>query len=142
MSFSSLNNFLDSIVALLSEKLDAGIKVERQFPNKVKPHPLNKITVAIGAAKLISGKQCIGGVLTDSHKGREVTLTVEAAIFVPLTTDSCNAYTIMDRIYDLLLADECFGITQVEHGALSSNRATGSFELHSTITATLYETEE
>ncbi len=142
MNFSSLNRFLDSIVELLKEKLGDSITVERQFPNKVKPHPLNKITVAIGTNKRHRASKCIGNILTSAHIGTEVTIGIEVAIYIPLSIDSDCAYTVIDEIFSVLKADERFGVMESEHGVLSANRATGSFELHSTLTATLYETEE
>lgn len=142
MSFPSLNEFLDSIVELLTERFGKSVTVERQFPHRTKPHPLDKITVAIGTNKRSICSKCIGNILTDEHKGREVSIGIEAAVYVPLSANSGSAYTVIDEIYALLKADECFGITGLEHGVLSANRTTGSFELHSTLTATLYEMGE
>lgn len=142
MSFSSINKFLDSIVEFLKEKLGDTIIVERQFPNKVKPHPLNRITVAIGTNKRHCASKCIGNILTNARIGNEITLGIEAAIYVPLSLDSDCAYSVIDEIFRVLKSDKRFGVTEAEHGVLSANRATGSFELHSTLTATLYETEE
>lgn len=142
MSFSSINKFLDSVVEFLRKKLGDTIVVERQFPNKVKPHPLNRITVAIGTNKRRCASKCIGNALTNSHNGNEITLSIEAAIYVPFSMDSDCAYSVIDEIFRVLKADERYGVTESEHGVLSANRATGSFELHSTLTATLYETEE
>ncbi len=142
MSFSSFNGLLDCMVGLLSEEFGKEATVVRQFPPKTKPHPLDKITVAIGAKKRSFNSKCIGNVLTNSHSGREMSAEIEAAVYVPLTIDSKEAYSTIDRVFEILRADSRFGITGAEHGVLSSNRTTGSFELHGTLISTLYETEE
>ena len=142
MSFSSLNDLLDCMVEILSEKFGDAVTIVRQFPPKYKPHPLNKITVAIGSKKRSISPTCIGNALTDSCRGKKILAEIEVAVYVPLSVDSKSAYTTIDKIFDILCSDGRFGITCAEHGVLSSNRATGSFELHGTLTASLYETEE
>jgi len=142
MSFSSVNDMLDCIAELLSENFGEEIRVVRQFPSKTKPHPLDKITVAIGTKKRSFNSECIGNVLTDSHSGKKVSVEIETAVYVPHTSDSKEAYPTLDRIIRIIHSDARFGIISAEHGVLSSNRATGSFELHVTLTSSLYETEE
>lgn len=142
MSFSSFNALLDCMVELLQEKFDKGAKVIRQFPPKTKPHPLDKITIAIGAKKRSFTSECIGNALTNFYNGKKMTTEIEVAVYVPLTLNSIEAYSTFDRVFEILCSDNRFGITGAEHGVLSSNRTTGSFELHGTLTSSLYETEE
>lgn len=142
MSFSSFNDILDCMVELLKEEFGKTATIVRQFPPRTKPHPLDKITIAIGTKKRSFNSKCIGNALTDSHNGREISAEIEVAIYVPLTIDSKTTYTTLDRVFRILQSDNRFGITSADHGVLSSNRATGSFELHGTLTSSLYETEE
>ncbi len=142
MRFEDLNNFLDCITDTLNEKLGKDISVMRQFPLKTKPHPLNNITVAIGSKKRNLSSVCVGNALTESQSGKQMSVEIEAAVYVPLSMDSKNAYSTIDKILSILCTDAKFAVTAVEHGVLSSNRATGSFELHCTLNSVLYETEE
>lgn len=142
MSFSSFNDILDCMVELLKEEFGKTATIVRQFPPRTKPHPLDKITISIGAKKRSFNSECIGNTLTISHNGKKMTAEIEAAVYVPLTIDSKRAYATLDRVFEILQRDNRFGITSAEHGVLSSNRATGSFELHGTLTSSLYETEE
>lgn len=142
MSFNSLNDFLDCAVELLREKLGKSITVERQFPLKTKPLPLNKITVAIGTKGCSVKSKCIGNALIKNHFGKGFSAVIEAAVYVPLSMDSKLAYSTLESVLNILRDDGRFGITETEHGVLSSNRVTGSFELHCTLTSSLYETEE
>lgn len=142
MSFSSFNDLLDCMTALLKEKFAKDIRVVRQFPPKVKPHPLDITTVSVGLKKRSFNSECIGNALTNTDNGRKVTAEIEAAVYVPLTVDSKEAYSTLDQVFGILQNDRRFGITDTDHGVLSSNRATGSFELHGTLTSSLYETEE
>lgn len=133
---------LDVIAELLSEKLGKDIEVMRQFPPKTKVHPLSKITLAIGAKKRRLIPKCIGNNLTENFSGKEMLTEIEIGAYVPLTMNSSLVYEVIDDVSKILSADERFGITGYEHGVLSANRATGSFELHTLLTSTLYETEE
>lgn len=142
MSFNSFNDFLDCAVSLLREKFGDEITVERQFPPKTKPHPLNKVTVAIGAKHCSIQSKFIGDAITQGHRGRKITADIEAAVYVPLSMDSKLTYSTLESVADVLCTDGRFGITKTEHGVLSANRVTGSFELHCTLTSILYETEE
>ena len=142
MSFSSFNDMLDCMVELLREEFGTESRITRQFPPNTKPHPLDKITIATGVKKCSSTPECIGNALTNSHNGNKITAEIETAVYVPLTFDSKEAYTVIDRVFATLGSDSRFGITGTEYGVLSANRATGSFELHATVTSSLYETEE
>lgn len=133
---------LDSIVHLLGEKLCQDVKIMRQLPPRHKVHPLNKITIAIGSKGQRTRSGCIGNALTQSLCGKELETEIEAAVYVPLTLDSVLAYEVIDSIAKILIDDGRFGIRDYEHGALSANKTTDSFELHATLTSTLYETEE
>lgn len=142
MSFASFNDFLDYAVNSLREGLGDSTTVERQFPHKVKPLPLNKVTVAVGAKKSSYTPKCIGNILTSNHIGKEISAVIEIAVYVPLSMDSKLAYSTLENALNILRSDTRLGLTEAEHGVMSSNRATGSFELHCTLTSSLYETEE
>lgn len=142
MSFNSFNDFLDCAVELLREKLGESIRFERQFPPKIKPLPLNRVTLAIGAKHISTKSECIANALTNNHSGRKITADIEAAVYVPLSMDSSLAYSTLEKTLDILRNDGRFGITVTECGVLSANRVTGSFELHCILTSVLYETEE
>lgn len=142
MSFDSFNDFLDDAVNTLRKRLGNSITVERQFPHKVKPLPLNKITVAVGVKKSSYTPECIGNILTSNHTGKKISANIEVAVYVPMSMESTLAYSTLEGVLNILHSDERFWVTEAEHGVISSNRVTGSFELHCILTSTLYETEE
>ena len=142
MSFSSLNDMLDRIIGLIGEKFGNDIDAMRQLPPRQKAHPLGKITVAVGAKGCSLSPVCIGNKLTSNLSGRKLCAEIEVTAYVPLTMDSKLAYSTIDSVTRALADDARFGITGYEHGVLSANRATGSFELHCVLKSTLYETEE
>ncbi|MBR5773842.1 MAG: hypothetical protein IKY44_03220 [Clostridia bacterium] len=133
MSFMSINDMLDQIVGVLEERLDADVM--RQFPPRTKSHPLSKISVSVGIKKSTADYSIIG-------MGRKISAEIELSAFVPLTMDSKLAYSTIDEAAMLIMSDPRFGASEYSHGVLSPNRATGSFEIHGTLTSTLYETEE